>query len=473
VTLFIVDGARPDVFQHLVDVGDLPNVSRHVLSQGGTTRACTVFPSTTGVAYLPFLAGCYPGTCDVPGIRWLDTAHYAGRWWRDRAHVRSYCGPQGSFLNSDLRSGIATLFDLVPDSLALCTPFTRGLDRGHQRVAIARTVLGGLAHYTGAYLPLERAVGRALVKVARERHPFVLAVFPGVDGVTHLHDPWHPAVLDVYRAFDETVGQYAAAGGFADDHLSIIVSDHGLSPVEQHTDIAVALEARGHPTLRHPVVWRRSPLAAAMVSGNASAQVYFRPGVRRDAAYSLPQLEAGVVPGIPADLPQYLSELPGVGLVVGREGQDVIVMSASGRARLIDCGGGFISYRSEVGDPLGLGASRVQHERRWFTTSFDGPYPDAPMQLLQLLRSRRSGDLTVIASPGTDLRGQWEIPEHRSGHGSLHAEHMHCLVAANRRWNGPIRTVDLFPAILEHLGVPTPLGIDGTMPRPQTMEHVA
>jgi len=471
-TLIMLDGARPDVFQHLTAAGDLPNVTRH-LSQGGLTRASTVFPSTTGVAYLPFLTGCYPGTCNVPGIRWLDPARYGGRWWRDRAHVRSYCGLQGGLLGSDLRRGIASVFDLEPDSVGLCTPFARGLAREHVRASLRRALWGGLAHYTAGYGVLDRAVGRGFLQAARERHRFVFAVFPGIDGLSHFLDPWHPAVLDLYRAFDRIFGDYAAASGLDGDHLTLIVSDHGLSRVDRHTDVALALEARGIPTLRHPILWRRSPLAAVMVSGNASAQVYLRPGERRGWAYDLPEIEAGTVGAIPSDLPQYLAELPGVGLVVGSDGPDAVVLSRSGRARLTDGDAGSIAYRPETGDPLALGPLAVRHEREWLAVSFDGPYPDAPTQLLQLLRSRRSGDLTVIAGPGTDLRARWEIPAHRSGHGSLHADHMRCLAAANRRWTGPIRTVDLFPVILEHLGLEVPRGIDGVAPVATIEECVA
>jgi len=64
-----LDGARPDVLQHLLDRGELPHLARWVVEPGGLTVGTTVFPSTTGVAYIPFLFGCYPGTADVPGIR--------------------------------------------------------------------------------------------------------------------------------------------------------------------------------------------------------------------------------------------------------------------------------------------------------------------------------------------------------------------------------------------------------------------
>jgi hypothetical protein len=462
-TLLLLDGARPDVFAHLAAAGDLPHISRHLLEPGGAVPATTVFPSTTGVAYLPLLTGCYPGTCDVPGIRWLDTSRYAGRWWRDRNHVRSYCGYQGGMLNTDLRPGIASLFDLLPDAVGLCTPFNRGLRPGHEGAAQARKLWGGLAHYTAGYGVLERAVGRALCRTVAERPSFMFAVFPGVDGVTHFHDPWHADVLSTYREFDAIVGRYAAAGGFADDHLTLLVSDHGLSRVDRHTDIAVELERMGLPTLRHPVIWRRGSAAATMVSGNASCQVYLRPGDLRTRRFSVAEIEAGAVPGMPADLVARLAALPGVALVVGTDGDDVTVVGRDGRATLRE-DGDTIRYAPAGGDVLGLGGPAARGEREWLAQSLDGAYPDAPAQLVQLFRSARTGDLVVIGELGTDLRLDWEVPEHRSGHGSLIGDHMRCLAAANIPLAGPLRTVDVFPLILDWLGIDVPSGIDGALP---------
>ena len=451
------------MFAHLAEAGELPNISRHVLEPGGMVPATTVFPSTTGVAYLPFLTGCYPGTCDVPGIRWMDRARYAGRWWRDREHVRSYCGYQGRLLSADVRPGIRSLFDLVPDAVGICTVFGRGLEPGRALAGRARILWGGLAHYTAGYSVLERAVGRALCRTATARPRLVFAVFPGVDGVTHFHDPWHPAVLDTYREFDEIVGRYAGAGGFEGDHLTFLVSDHGLSEVERHTDVALELEAAGLPTLRHPLVWRRAPRAAVMVSGNASCQVYLRPGVTRAARHAVAEIEAGAVPGIPGDLVARLVELPGVALVAGTDGDDVTVVGRGGRAGL-RVSDDEVSYTPDGGDVLGLGGAATRSDREWLAHSLEGPYPDAPIQLTQVFRSQRAGDLVVIAERGTDLRRDWEVPEHRSGHGSLITDHMRCLAAANVPLQGPLRTVDVFATILDWLGCDLPEGIDSVVP---------
>ncbi len=464
VTLLVLDGARPDVLAHLVAAGELPNLGRHVLEPGGAVPATTVFPSTTGVAYLPFLTGCFPGTADVPGIRWMDVARYGGDWVRDREHVRSYCSLQAPRLNTDLADGIVSLFDRESDAVALCTPFNRGLARGAERVTTTRALLGTQAHYTSWYEALDQAVGHALRRAARSRKRLVFAVFPAVDGVTHWLDPWHPRVLEVYRRFDRVFGDYARHDGLAGDHLALVVSDHGMSPVKRHADVSLALEAAGLPTLRHPLLWRRNPSVAVMISGNGAAHVYLRPGVRRDFRWPLSAIEAGEVPGIPPWIVDRLVALDGVALLAATEGDDVVVRSRHGRARIASAGPDALAYVPEAGDALQLGRSTTLSRAEWLEATLDGPFPDAPVQLLQLFRSARSGDLVLAAAPGADLRAHWEIPEHRSGHGSLIAEHMRCVVAANRPLAGPVRTVDLFPWILGHLGHAVPDGIDGAMP---------
>lgn len=469
--LLLVDGARPDVVQYLLDVGDLPNLARYVVEPGGMVPATTVFPSTTGVAYLPFLTGCYPGTCNVPGIRWLDVAQYGGRWWRDRAAVRSYCGYQAGLLNADLEGSVPCLFDLVPDAVAICTPLERGLPRGRVRSKAARSLWGSLAHYTGRFGPLERAAGRSLCETVAERPSFVFAVFPGVDGATHLRDPWHPAVLDMYRAFDRTVGAYAAAGGLDDDPLVVVVSDHGLSPVTRHTDVAVALEGMGIRTLRHPVVWRRNPMAAVMVSGNGSAHVYLRPGVRRTKRIALDEIESGEVPGISRMLVDRLAALPGIAMVAAVDGVGVTIVSRDGRARVRLVPGG-IAYEPRSADVLELGTARTDADRAWHRRTVEARFPDGPAQLLQVFQSARAGDLIVMAAEGTDLRGPWEIPEHRSGHGSLINEHMRCLMVANVPLPGPMRSVDVFPLLLDRLALPIPTGIDALTSHPDERRKV-
>ncbi|MGH7530125.1 MAG: alkaline phosphatase family protein [Gemmatimonadales bacterium] len=450
----LIDGARPDVFGELLARGDLPHLARWVIEPGGWTVGTSVFPSTTGVAYIPFLFGRFPGSANVPGIRWLDRASAGERagpvlgWRRQWRAARSYCGVQAGWINGDIDAG-PSLFELVPESVAICTPVTRGLRRGAHRIPVQRTVLGAAAHYCGTYPALDRAVTRAWLAAADAAWRFLFVVFPGPDGLTHLTDPRHPAVLASYRAIDAALGAFVArVRQHGELPAFFVASDHGASVMREHCDVAELLEAWGVPTLRHPVhVWRRGARAATMVSGNASVQLYFDPRSGRPAPRTEEEL--------PADLVERLVALPAARLAAcrGPEGS-VIVRRADQRARLAAVGD-LVRYEPLRGDPLGLGRDVLElDDREMLRRSRQTDLPDAPRQLLQLFGSPRAGDLVLSAAPGRDFRGPWEIPEHRAGHGSLLAEHMEVPIAASVALPAaPLRTVDLMPAMLEQLGL--------------------
>src|SRR5438876_2964261 len=137
--LVLIDGARCDILRELLGRGDLPNLARWVIEPGGLSTGTTVFPSTTGVAYIPFLFGRYPGSVGIPGIRWLDRSGAAGGWRAQWRAARSYCGVQAGWLNSDIAPA-PSLFDLVPESIAICTPLIRGLRPGGNRRSEERRV---------------------------------------------------------------------------------------------------------------------------------------------------------------------------------------------------------------------------------------------------------------------------------------------------------------------------------------------
>src|SRR5690242_9535691 len=448
VVCILVDGARHDVLRELLARGDLPNLARWVIEPGGMAVGTTVFPSTTGVAYIPILFGRYPGAANVPGIRWLDRSGVArgpaARW---RA-ARSYCGPQAGWINRDIDCG-PSLFDLVPQSLAICTPIARGLAPGAHVMPVRRALLGAAAHYFGGYGALDRAVASAWLAVAARAWRFLFVVFPGPDGLTHLHHPTHPSVLEAYRRIDRALGEFVQC---VRRHGEIpefcVVADHGASVVHEHKDIALELEAWGVPTLRHPLhVWRRRPRAAVMVSGNGCAHVYFPTSTSQ----------------LPAELVARLLMLPGVALGAYRDsGGAVLVGRGRLGARVREDAAG-VTYEPLLGDPLGLGTLPLTlRDREMLEASRATAFPDAPRQLLQLLSCARSGDLVFAADRGVDFRGPWELPAHRSGHGSLLSEHMLVPIAASVPLpEASLRTVDLMPTMLEILGVPVPDGLDG------------
>ncbi len=468
--LLLVDGLRPDVAEAELAAGRLPNFAR-LLTGGTRTRAITAFPSTTSVAYLPFLTGCLPGRCNVPSIRWLDRSAYAGRWWAEREAVRSYCGYQAGMLDQDIAPDVRTIFELVPDSAAFFTMITRGLPPERDPIQGARKFWGAISHYLLWHQPGDDAVAGALIDWIR-RDPdwrFLFAQFPAVDGYTHQTTPDAPRVIEALRRVDDTVGALIArltANGQLDDTLILMVSDHGATVVKHHLDLAVWLRKRGVPTLAHPELWQKTPRAAVMVAGNGSAMIYANPGKPRANRWPLARLrQAETFAGDQADLIQALVREPAVAFVAAQDPDGAVRLADRGGEATIRQLGSTIEYSPGTGDPLA--GAFAGTDRAWLKRSFDGRFPDAAVQLLDQFRSPRTGDLIVVANEGYDFRDRWELPEHKAGHGSLHQAHMHVPTWSNRALRpAPLRTVDLFATVLDWLGVPVPDNIDGELVGP-------
>jgi hypothetical protein len=462
--LLLVDGLRPDVAEARLTSGHLPHLA-DMLLQGGRTHAITGFPSTTSVAYLPFLTGCSPGRCDIPSIRWLDRARYGGRWWRDRGKVRSYCGYQAPLLDRDLSTSVRTIFELVPESIGIFTPVARGLTRERDPSRLERQLWGSVAHFAQWHQPSDDAVSRHLLRAAGERWCFVFAQFPAVDGYTHQTNPDSAKVHSALARLDATVGKLRERlreRRELEESLILLVSDHGSSPVHTHLDLAEWFRAQGVPTLSHPVIWERRPRAAVMVAGNGSAMVYARPGEPRLERWPVERLRQPETFGGRGDLVVAVLREKAVALVAAEsEAGGIWVASSHGAARLWT-EGDLVTYEPGSGDPLMVGRPWTASSREWLEATWDGPFPDAPHNLIDQFRSRRSGDLLVIAREGYDFRARFEVPEHKAGHGSLIRTHMQTPVWSSQPIPAaPLRTVDLFPAMLGWLGVTAPEGIDG------------
>lgn len=462
--LLLVDGLRPDVAEARLAAGDLPHLCA-MLESGGQTIAITGFPSTTSVAYLPFLTGSAPGRCDIPSIRWLDRAAYGGRWWRDRAAVRSYCGYQAPLLDRDINGDVCTMFELVPDSVGIFTPVARGLTRERDPSRLERQLWGALAHYAQWHQPSDDAVARHLLRAAEASWRFVFAQFPAVDGYTHQSHPDSPRVRSALKRVDDVVGQLRARlrqRGELDQSLILLVSDHGSSSVHTHLDLANWFRAQGVPTLSHPVIWERKPQAAVMVAGNGSAMVYAQPGAPRKKRWPVERLRKSETFGGQGDCIAQLLREPAVALLAAESQLGGIwVGSAKGEARIC-ARGGEVVYEPFSGDPLEIGGYWSGSIRESLEATWNGSFPDAVFQLVDQFRSPRSGDLLVVAREGYDFRGRFEVPEHKAGHGSLIRAHMQTPVWSSQPMpETPLRTVDLFPAMLGWLGVAVPQGIDG------------
>ena len=379
--------------------------------------------------------------------------------------MRSYCGYQASRLDRDIAPDVRTIFELVPESIGLFTPIARGLTADRDPSRQERQFWGAVAHYAQWHQPSDNAVTRHLLRAVEGNARFVFAQFPAVDGYTHQTYPEAEPVRRALRRVDATVGavrERLRARGELASTLILVVSDHGSATVHTHLDLADWFRRQGVPTLSHPVLWERAPRAAVMVAGNGSAMVYARPDEPRPGRWPIERLRRPDAFGSASDMVAALLREPAVGLVAAETAAgDVWVSDAAGDARLRRTSRG-IRYEPLGGDPLGCGGPRTGSVRDWLDATWDDPYPDAAYHLLDQFAAERAGDLLVVAREGYDFRKRYEVPEHRAGHGSLTRAHMQTPVWSSEPLAAePIRTIDLFPAMLDWLDVPAPERMDG------------
>jgi len=446
--VLLADGARADVFERMLGAGELPEIQRHVIDRGGHRTATSTFTSTTIPAHLPFLTGRFAGSADVPGYRWFDRRAQPrlaplGPW-----SFRSYNGLESMLVDRDIAEDALTLFELAPGSQNIFGAITRGLGRGGNVAATRKNLLWMRAHFLENYEIADNAAREVLVASLDDHVPFRFAVMPGIDWNSHYDDPFGEGAYEAYRRVDRTVGEVARKLerlGRYDETLLAIVSDHGHEPVHEHFDLGPRMaEDLGLKVAFHSMrAWRFKPDALCAVSGNAMAHIYLNT----------------VVP----KLSEWLLAEPAVDIVASLEpDRSILVESRRGRAELAEVPGG-LSYRPIEGDPFGYGALPAELDFETALTATAGSeYPDGLLQLAQIFRSPRSGDVIVSAAPGFDLREQYERPEHRSSHGALHTAHMNVPLAISLPIeDGPARTTDVFSMVLEHLQIAEPAGVDG------------
>lgn len=461
VVLLLADGARPDVLGALLEGGQLPHLAEHVTGPGSFLTLTTTFPSTTGPAYLPFLTGRFPGTLNIPGIRWLDKSAYLDKP-RGPDCLRSYCGPQVTRINRDYPPEVPTVFDLFDRPFNVASFFSRNLPAGHDLVARGRRSRYFYSHVMERWTFMDRASRRALLGCLERDPDFVFCVFPGIDAASHYRHPQHEETEAAYRFLDESVGLLVEAlreRGRWEQTLLLVTADHGLTATSRHLDLARFFERRGVRTLAHPLIYRRRPELGVMISGNAAGLVYWlgEAGPDRNPGRALRRRLTGIW--------EELLQREEVDLVVRRRGDnDLEVESAGGRGRILGGWREGLRYLPEDGDPLGLGEiGRALDTEEALAATFQSAYPDALVQLAQLFESPRAGDAVVTSPAGADLRRYFEFPEHRGSHGSLCREHMLVPLLVNQPgWGpGPARTVDVFPSLVEWAGRPLPGGLAG------------
>lgn len=458
--IFIMaDGARADVFSELLQNGDLPNISKYLVENGSYKEAVTVFPSTTGPAYTPYIFGKYPGRCNLPGIRWFDRNAYEDKLFSlDR--FRSYIGLETYLMNSDVSKDFKTVFEIFPRGVNIFNELSRGINLKNDKTLFSKLYYKVKSHFTDKSDEVDLVAERLLLKSLKQYPDYVYTVFLGIDTYSHINHPFHKKVIDSYRRIDNTVGLLTRTlerEGRLDETLIVISSDHGLTQTHSHFDSLEFMNHLGYKTFYYPNVFKhyRDADAASLVSGNAMANIYVKSqdGWGRKSTFD----ELG-------DLVDKFLERPEIDIVAGLDEQGhARIKSTKGEAAAWIDSKGLVNYKKIKNDPFNYnGMPKKMSTEEALKCSFDTEYPDALVQIVQLLESSRTGDLVLSAAEGYDLRAKHEKPEHRSSHGALFRNHMIVPFATNIKVNKEyIRTVDVFPTILNCLDQPLPNNLDG------------
>ena len=274
----LADGARKDVFEYLISRGYLENISKYIIDPGKLLDGVTVFPSTTGPAYLPFLMGKFPGRCNLPGIRWFDRRYYDSEFFSLK-RFRSYIGLETLLFNSDIATEFKTIFELIPNSISILNEITRGLNPKNDKTKFLRAYLKIKGHFTNDSSKVDEVAGKLLLEAINSDPDFIFSVFLGIDAYSHQYHPFHQNVIDSYIRIDKYVGLLAnrlIADGQLENTLIIIASDHGLTPTHTHFDTLFYLEDKGFKPLYYTNIFKHlfNADSSVMVSGNSMAHYY-------------------------------------------------------------------------------------------------------------------------------------------------------------------------------------------------------
>ena len=441
--LAVIDGAKPAMLERAVADGRAPTLAT-LMERGSYVDSCAaVFPSVTPVCAASIATGVGQDRHLIPSMNW---------YFRDESRYVEY----GSSFRAARRFGIArqltdTVYNMNRSHLAADVPtIFEQLDDADLRTAGTTYLMyrGRHEHKAASDTTLTRFASRVLVRHAvmgprelfyadvfssrdtgcrsqlgmpgvRDRHAgcvgsylvehdlfdFLLLSLPDNDNHSHRNGPH--AQVDSIAGADRQIGRLVEAGGgadaFLDDHAVIVIADHSHTPVEQ----AISLwDEFADFTVLQPSDVRPEEAEIALCPAQRAAMVYLLAARGRRAL--LPRIVARA------------RAIPGVDLVMWRDGDDAVVAGEAGELRFAPGG------ETDLADRRG-GRWRVDGELDALGASIDGgifesaAYPDALARCWDALACSRSGEVLMSAGPGYEFT-DWGGADHIGGgsHGSLH-----------------------------------------------------
>jgi hypothetical protein len=476
VLLLVLDGIRPDVLRAAIRDGDAPALGFLAERGEAVWDAVSVFPSITPAATAAIVTGAAPAGSGILGHAWYDREEGRVVVYGAKRDTVISTGPIKVFHNNvwrmnrdDLRA--ATLFETLHergiDSACVNFPVRRG---PHEHPVRIKTVkgfanrsgfldtsvegpkeyymgdlfysrdtglhgrggIGGIARSIGIHDEYAAKVGTMLLE--EKAAPFTLVYFFKGDSIAHhkgiAAQRRYVATLDGYVA-----AMFEAAGGpekALEEYALLALSDHGHTPLLPDRRRYVRL---GRILGDGASVGARSRFGfgtkIVAVPNGRSAFLYLAEDV------DIAEVVTGVLSRRGIDLAAWPEDGWGVVRRLGRELRFRPApegpRDAAGRAWELSGG--------ERALDLELAEDRIRY----------GEYPDALERLWGCLRSPRSGDVVLSATPGHTFGEVSGTFHDQSDHGSLHASDSNVFVLASGI-AAPRRLTDVAPTLLDHFG---------------------
>ncbi|MFH1829542.1 MAG: alkaline phosphatase family protein [Pseudomonadota bacterium] len=477
VVLFVASAIDPATMRDMMQKGEMPNVARHIAERGSAKDAVSVFPSTLGPAAIPFVTGCFPGTCDIPGTRWFDRNVHPGRVLTMN-RFRDYLGWGAHAMDFDLSKSVRTIYEYSRQAVNIFGALNRGcgLVRDPSFFRIHR--LFAEASQPEEVEKVSAAAFYWFAKAARRETDFVFYRFSpalafGPDGRNdeNVREACRKIDLYVGKAVDTLKSQ-----GMYESTALMLTCDHSCAHVRSTFNLDDFVSNRFKslspspclPAGRRRIKDWQDAQAIALVSGTSMAHLYVRNQSSWSAQTFFEEIEKLGLIGS-------LLEQEGVDILAGRSVEGgIVVQSRRGRAHILEDADGRITYMAKTGDPFGLtDMPQVLDSTRAFDLTVGSNYPDCILQALNLFRSQRTGDLVISTKDDIAIASDAQTAMGAT-HGSLASSHM--LVPFMTSVPGDestIRTSDVFAISLNLLGIEPEHTLDGTLPQDINWDVIA
>jgi predicted AlkP superfamily phosphohydrolase/phosphomutase len=492
--VFVVDGLNAEIFQQMLDAGELPAIKRYFVDRGlYAPRAVGNIPSITFANLTSLVTGQFPGHNNIPSITWFDRDTFV---WRNYNTIA-----QKNKLDDDYT--VPNIYELLgKDAVTVSIFFQphRGTTKFFENAISAAPVYAFGWYYYLDRLTLYRF--GEMMDLARSKwkkfptltYAYLLA--PDFMGYTHGVDS--PQYRRAIRHTDQQIGRILGdlkTAGLLNKIIIALVSDHSLGNVKKHFDFEKYLRDELLLNVSHDHLWEDTPEQRRQNYYNRFSAVVYGNGDRFRAISLRVPVSKNAIPagfaswdirpaprhlrsypnttGKTIDLLSVLIKKPAVDAIAWAMGKNkCCVRTKRGVAEFSQPDGrdGKISCKIVTGDPFGW-AGKVSEKllggqpassRQWLKATCDTSYPDLPAQILSYFRGSRAGDIAVFATSGWDFGST-----NSAGHGGLDSYEDLCvpLLLAGpgvpHKRASAVRTVDLVPTILKLLDKTPPKNMDG------------